>query len=126
MKKEFIALSVIAAILVFSIVNAHYVRSRAADFSDEIRAAQQLCAGGEDKRAAKSVSDSLDGWLEWRKYAHIMLRHSEVDGVTEAYYDLLAELQSSKGETAPAAFSKVEQKLRNIADMEQMSIGSIL
>ena len=49
-----------------------------------------------------------------------------VDGVTEAYYDLLAELQSSDGETAPAAFGKVEQKLRNIADMEQMSIGSIL
>ena len=126
MKKEFVALAVVLAILTFSILNASYVRGCAADFSADIQNAQRLYESGDAQKSAASVADSLGDWLEWHKYAHIMLRHSEVDGVTEAYYDLLAELQSSDGETAPAAFGKVEQKLRNIADMEQMSIGSIL
>lgn len=126
MKKEFIALAVVLAILTFSIINAAYVRGCAEEFSADIQNAQRIYDSGDAEKAADAVSDSLSGWLQWHKYAHIMLRHSEVDDVTESYYELLADLQNSDDKVTPASFGMVEQKLRNIADMEQMTIGSIL
>ena len=126
MKREWIALGIVLTILTFSIVNAGYVAHRTRDFSIQLSVAQFYCDSGERQEAASRVSDSLLGWLQWRKYAHIMLRHSEVDGVSDAYYDLLAALEDRDQAVTDAAFDKVTHKLSCIADMEQMTFGSIL
>lgn len=126
MKREFVALAVILAILTASIVNGHYVERKTTEFSEDLRVAQQLYDSGAQEKAVSKVADSLDDWLEWKRYAHIMLRHSEVDNVTEAYYDLLSEVENSEEKVPAASFKKVEQLLKNVSTMEQLSIGAIL
>lgn len=126
MKREFVALAIILAILTASIVNEHYVERKTAEFSDDIRIARQLYDDGEQEKTVSKVAESLGDWLEWKRYAHIMLRHSEVDNVTEAYYDLLSEVENNEEKAHAASFGKVEQLLKNISEMEQLSIGAIL
>ena len=126
MKREWIALSIVLAILTFSIVNANYVSGKTKDFRTQIDVAENYFTSGDRQEASSLVSDGLHGWLDWHKYAHIMLRHSEVDAVTDSYYDLLAALQDGDDEVTDADFDKVSHKLRNVADMEQMTFGSIL
>ncbi|MGI5978583.1 MAG: DUF4363 family protein [Oscillospiraceae bacterium] len=126
MKREFIALAVILAILAGAIVNEHYVERKTKEFSQELQTAQELYEQGAAEKAVSKVSDSLDNWLQWKRYAHIMLRHSEVDNVTEAYYDLLAAVEDKDESVSSAEFGKVRQLLQNISDMEQISIGAIL
>lgn len=126
MKREWIALGVILAILAFSIFNAKYVAHKTADFRSDLQTAQEDYIGGDRKEAASHITNSIADWLSWHKYANIMLRHSEVDEVTDSYYDLLAALEDSGQEVPAAAFDKVTQKLRNISNMEQMTLGSIL
>lgn len=126
MKREFVALAVILTILIASIVNGRYVERKTTEFSENLRIAQQLYDSGAQEKAVAKVADALDDWLEWKRYAHIMLRHSEVDNVTEAYYDLLSEVENSDEKVPAASFKKVEQLLKNISTMEQLSIGAIL
>lgn len=126
MKREWIALGIILAILSFSIFNANYVAQKTELFRSDLHAAQDYYDSGDRQQAASKVTDSLLGWLRWHKYAHIMLRHSEVDNVTDSYYDLLSALEDSEEKVTDAAFDKVTQKLHNISDMEQMTLGSIL
>lgn len=126
MKREFIALLVIAGILTGSIFNAHYVGSKTDELRGQLLVAQLYCGDNGREKTVPLAASALASWLEWRKYAHIMLRHSEVDSVTEAYYALLAELESDGDGVPTAAFGLVEQKLRCISDMEQLTLGSIL
>lgn len=126
MKREYVALVVILSILGFSIFNARYVKEKTTQFQSELYVAQLTCQGGDQEKALQATAISLGNWLKWHKYAHIMLRHSEVDDVTDSYYELLDALENSNRQTPDAAFGKVGQKLQNIADMEQMTFGSIL
>ncbi len=126
MKREFVALAVVLAILTASIVNGHYVERRTSEFSHDLHIAQELYDSGAREEATTKVSDSLKGWLKWKSYAHIMLRHSEVDNVTEAYFDLLSDMEDEEADVPAASFGKVEQLLKNVSDMEQLSIGAIL
>lgn len=126
MKREFVALAVILAILAASIINGHYVERKTTEFSHDLHIAQELYDSGAREEATTKVADSLKGWLEWKSYAHIMLRHTEVDNVTEAYFDLLSDMEDEKADVPAASFGKVEQLLQNISAMEQLSIGAIL
>lgn len=126
MKREFVALAVILAILTASILNAHYVERKTSELSHDLHIAQELYDSGAREEASSKVADSLKGWLKWKSYAHIMLRHSEVDNVTEAYFDLLSDMEDKEADVPAAAFGKLEQLLKNVSDMEQISIGAIL
>ncbi|NLH01148.1 MAG: DUF4363 family protein [Clostridiales bacterium] len=124
MKREYIAAALITAIFVISVFNTHYVENKTRALTEDIESAEQLYNSGDGSGAASIVEDSMQKWLGWDSYAHIMLRHSEVDLVTDAYFELLSDLQS--GETVPkAAFGKLKEQLHSISIMEKITIGSI-
>ncbi len=124
MKNEFIALALLAAIFVASIFNANYVENKTQALTGEIDAAEAFYNQGDTQSASKHLDASLNAWHKWESYAHIMLRHSEVDLVTETYFDLLGQLES--GETVPdAAFEQLKDRLENIAEMEKISSKAV-
>lgn len=124
MKHEYIAGALILIIMIASIINTNYVENKTRTLSQEVESAETLYFNGDGTEAVERIKGSLENWLGWDSYAHIMLRHSEVDLVTDAYFELLSELQSE--ETVPeASFSKLKQQLYSISIMEQITVGSV-
>ncbi len=125
MKREYIAILLIIAIFVLAMINIRHIENKTQALTGDIEAAEKLYFSGDKDGAVSDIEDSLESWLDWDSYSHIMLRHSEIDVITDAYYDLLSELQS-ENETAEASFGKLKEELRSIAIKERVTLGSIL
>ena len=125
MKREFVAVALLLALLILSLMNVHYIESRTDALSNQIQSAEELYTGNDRAGASRLVEASLNSWLDWNSYSHIMLRHSEVDLVTDAFYSLLEELEG--GETVTeASFDSLRETLGDIVKKERVSLGSLL
>ena len=125
MKREYIAVALIAAIFVLAMINVHHIESKTLALNNDIELAEKLYYDGDSDGAVSGIEKSLDTWLSWDSYSHIMLRHSEVDVITDAYYELLSELEG-EDKVAEASFDKLKEALGSIADKERISLNSIL
>ena len=125
MKREYIAVLLIAAIFALAMINIHHIESKTLALTDDIELAEKLYVKGDSEGAAADIKKSLNTWLAWDSYSHIMLRHSEVDVITDAYYELLCELEG-EDKVTEAAFGKLKEALASIADKERISLNSIL
>jgi len=125
MKREYVAIFMISAIFVLSMINIRHIENKTQTLTDEIDIAEKLYLNGDKEGAVADIKSSLDAWLGWDSYSHIMLRHSEIDVITDAYYDLLSELQG-ENEATQASFGKLKEELRSIVIKERVTLGSIL
>lgn len=124
MKRELIAVALLATLLALSLANVHYIENKSAALMENIGAAETLLDSGDTLGAESALRVSLDGWLGWKSYTHIMLRHSEIDAITDTYYELLAGIQNG-GEAPKAAFGALRQKLLDLSEKERVSAGTL-
>lgn len=125
MIREIIAASILVAILALSIFNVKYIETKTELLAGEIQEAHEIYENGYNEGAASLVEDSLNKWLSWESYSHIMLRHSEIDVITSAYYALLEELEGDEKVTN-ASFNALIETLNDIVKKERFTFGSLL
>lgn len=125
MKREYIAVALLAAILALTLINIRHIENKAEALCEDIESSEKLYFNGDTEGAVSGIEDSLNTWLSWDSYSHIMLRHSEVDVITDAYYELLSELEGD-GKVTEASFGKLKENLRSIVVKERVTLGSIL
>ena len=125
MIREIIAFSLLVALLALSLVNVKYIENKTEHLAEEIQEAHELYEKGDNEEAASHVEKSLNDWLNWESYSHIMLRHSEIDVITGAYYELLEELEGEDKVTG-ASFDALIETLNDIVNKERVSLGSLL
>lgn len=123
--REIIAGFLLISILVLSVVNTGYVERKTKALIEDVSGAQNEYFDGNHEEAAEIIEESRDVWLDWNSYAHIMLRHTEIDLVTDAFFELLSALESDSS-VSEASFEKLREMLRSIAVMERISFGSVL
>ncbi len=124
MKRELIAIVLLLTLLVLSLANVRYIEDKSADLMENIDAAESLLESGDTPGAENAIRSSLDTWLSWKSYTHIMLRHTEIDAITDAYYELLVGVQNG-GEAPRAAFGALRQKLRDLSEKERVGAGTL-
>ena len=124
MKKEITAVCLLALILILSLLNIRLMGTRMNALISDVEAAEKLSASGEPQQAAETVQGSLKTWESWENYTHIMLRHSEIEMITQAYYELLAELQEGKA-PAHAKFSWLLSLLADMTAKESITFKSV-
>ena len=124
MKRELIAIVLLLTLLVLSLANVRYIEDKSADLMENIDAAESLLESGDTPGAENAIRSSLDTWLSWKSYTHIMLRHTEIDAITDAYYELLVGVQNG-GDAPRAAFGALRQKLRDLSEKERVGAGTL-
>ncbi|PKM74164.1 MAG: hypothetical protein CVU91_03730 [Firmicutes bacterium HGW-Firmicutes-16] len=125
MIREIIAVSLLFALLALSLFNVKYIENKTDILANEIEQAHELYQNGDNEGAASHVEESLNNWLSWESYSHIMLRHSEIDIITGAYFALLEELEGDAKVTG-ASFDALIETLNDIAKKERITLGSLL
>lgn len=123
MIKEIIASVLLALIVAAGIINMNFAIKTTDKLIEHVNTAEKQHQDGDEKAAEATLVKSLEEWVSHDQYTHIMLRHDDVDNVTEAYYELIAGLQSDS--CSPALFSSLVERLTRLSEIEKPNMSSI-
>ncbi|MEG0778540.1 MAG: DUF4363 family protein [Oscillospiraceae bacterium] len=123
MKREITACAILLAILVLSLINIRFIDDKTQSLIGDVVLAEKLADAGKSEEAAKQIESSLKRWRALHLYTRIMFRQSEEDIITEAYFEVLSELDDA--DSSPSAFAMLTEQLKRLADMEHITPESI-
>ena len=126
MKKEIYAVILLVVMFAGAIINNRYISVMTGEIETLSEQAGAAAASEDWEKAAKYAETAVKEWARMDKYTHIVLRHSEIDTVSDALYELLKEANSENGGGAEGAAQQAAYHLRSISEMERLKLGSIL
>ncbi|MDO4973914.1 MAG: DUF4363 family protein [Eubacteriales bacterium] len=85
------------------------------------RAARQ----GDYPLAQKAAENALSLWRSARGFTAVFLRHPDLDGVADAFYDLQERLQQRDRSALDAAYARLRYHLETLDWMEHLSPGTL-
>ena len=125
MKKELFAITAFFALLLASVANLVHLRTLVTDIATHLDYTNMYCYQ-EDYTAAKAeLSKAMSIWQNSEDYSHVFIRQTEVDDLTDLFYDLRISLAKSEKDEAMGLIEKLNHKCRMMIDMEQISLESI-
>ena len=124
MKKAAAAALLMLTMAGVAIWNIRYVHRFTSSLTESIELSRSLWASGDPDGAEKALKDALDQWFYAEPYTHVFIRHSEVNDVTDAFYDVFAALREDSA-SADSQYDRLEAHLKSIDEMEHVTVKSI-
>ena len=124
MKKELIAALLLILLFSGTLVNIGINDKMMQRLNAEVKDAYDSAASGDWDTAQQRLDTAISHWLSMDGYTHIFIRHSEIDGTSDAFYELLSAIE--EGDALSPAYGKLLYHIDSISGMEHVSIGSIL
>ena len=125
MPREITALILLALLLIGAVWNIRSVDRLTAEICACIDSSEEAVRSGDGQAARAAMEKGLQLWLNADSYTHIFIRHTEIDGATDAFYSAMEELSDNDSEALGAAYDKLRYHLISISSMEHVSLGSI-
>lgn len=125
MKKEFCAGTLVLLLFIGAIWNIFYLNRLADRLETHIDCSRQACTQEDFPTAERELRQSLEIWLQADGYTHIFIRHTEIDALSDAFYDLLGDLSSRDRAAAAGDYEKLLYHLESIVSMEHVTARSI-
>lgn len=125
MKKEIFALLLLAALFAGGLYNTHYLRCMTGELSETLRLSGAYCENGEYDLALEHAQKAESDWKANELYAGIFLRHTEIDAVSDLFYELLGALAGSEPDSARAAYAPLTAHVENLYAMERVGLWSV-
>ena len=125
MIKEVMAALLLIALLVAAVLNISGVSKLTDDITKTVETAVSAAKRGNWDDAIESAEKAVSLWKNNDNYTHIVLRHSQIDTVSEALYDFLLEAYDKNAERLSAAAEAAMYHLDSVAQMERVRLGSV-
>lgn len=125
MKKELFAAGLLALILAFSILNTAVIDSICEGVTDLIDRSTAAAREGNWEESELLLNDALSLWKKNETYTTIVLRHTDIDTVSDDFYEFTEHVYSQDAPSARAAASLIREHLESVKKMERMCWGSI-
>ena len=124
MTKELIAAALLALIILGSWLNLLCLDRLVSAVEDSLSQSMTSYRSGSTREAHDALLNALALWLNADGYTHIFIRHSEIDAISDAFYEL-SEAMLSGGEETDAVYARLLCRLDSMADIEHPSLRSI-
>lgn len=115
----------LVAMLTASILNIYYLKGITDEVSQLVSDCAEASLEDDWKLAEVCAVQAKNKWEHCDGYTHIVLRHSEIDTVSDALYDLMSGIYDRSPADAQAGAEKVLYHIDSIYKMEQIRFGSI-
>ena len=125
MIKEVLAALLLIALLVAAVLNISGVSKLTDDITKTVETAVSAAKRGDWDDAIESAEKAVSLWKNNDNYTYIVLRHSQIDTVSEALYDFLLEAYDKNAERLSAAAEAAMYHLDSVAQMERVRLGSV-
>lgn len=124
MKREIIAASILASLIVLSIINVNYIHNKANGIYETLDISENFSMHNEDEKALDYTQRAFDAWINLTNYAYIFMRQSEFDDVTSSFGELISEL-NSKDDSITPSYEIIRREIDSVISIEKISITSI-
>lgn len=125
MKREIGAALVLSLLLGLSLFNLQYYDALTARVEAELSFSRSCAGDGDFSGAREHAQRALGLWQDADAFTHVFIRHPEIDGMADAFYDLLQHLYEENAEAAASAYERLNYHLNCIDEMEHARLGSI-
>ena len=125
MTKELIAAALLVLLILGSWGNLLYLDRLMGSIEDGLQQSMGSYSAGNTDAAHSDLLEALSLWLNADGYTHVFIRHSEIDAISDAFYDL-SEAMLSGSEEADAAYEKLLYHLHSVDGIEHLTLRSIL
>ncbi len=125
MKKEIFAIALLIGIFAITLLNVHKIDTLKNELIELLSKSEECVQSGDWDGATEFAEKAMDHWNNANPYTHIFIRHQEIDGMTECFFNLLQEIYKEDSAGVQAAFPKVAMRIENIAHMEHLTIGTV-
>lgn len=125
MKKELCAGTLVFLLFIGAIWNIFYLDRLAGRIETHIDRSRQACMQENFSTAEQELRRSLEIWLQADAYTHVFIRHTEIDALSDAFYDTLSCLTAQDRTAATGAYEKLLSHLDNMVFMEHVTARSV-
>lgn len=125
MKKAIAAAILLALLFGAAAWNIAHVDALTGSLTALAEEARAFCRAEDYAAAERSLREAIELWFASENYTHIMIRHSEVDSATDAFYAALETILTEDGDAAESAIDCLEAHLQSIDSMEHVSFRSV-
>lgn len=126
MKREAVAAALFLVLILLSMWNLRRIDKLTGEMTRLLEVSQASAKSGELDDALHNAEKALEVWLSAEGHTHIFIRHSEIDGTSDAFYELLSAIEEGDTDALSFAYGKLLYHIDSISGMEHVSIGSIL
>lgn len=127
MKKGFLLpAAALGAILAFCLWNSAAMAAHAARWQDQLDQADRLAQSEDWESAAAAIRAGYADWTARQTYLHVVTNHDAVDGAEAMYHRALAFAESREGSELRAELADLRDQLRELAEMEELSLRNVL
>ena len=125
MKREFIAIALLILMLGTLLGNIRYLDGLVEGIESAVCRSCSAWERGETILSVSELETAMTAWQSAANYAHIFLRQSEIDAVSDAFFDLFASLRAEEPQSAEA-FLRLLYHLDSLERMDKLQLSSIL
>ncbi len=123
--KEVAAAVLLAVMIIVAAVNVAAINRLCDELSEHIEKAFDSLRNGDWETTEYYSESAMTLWERKDSYTHIVLRHSEIDTLSDALFDFYAAVREKNGGQSSAAAKKVLYHIESISKMEMPSFGSV-
>ena len=124
MKREIAAGLVLLLLAIGSWFNLNYLREFTGVLEEQLALSRAYCNAGRFDLAEEVLSEAADEWLGADGYTHIFIRHSEIDSTTDAFFELMSDVRSSRiVVTSLSSFSRANASRRSSRSFSVNSVA---
>ena len=126
MRREYTAMIILTLLMLGACLNLRHMDSLTERIEAKLELSQKAAEQGSMDISEKALLDALDMWLGADGYTHIFIRHSEIDAISDSFYDLYDALLSGETDALAPAYEKLIYHLESVNDIEHLSLRSLL
>ncbi len=126
MRREYTAMIILAILMLGAWLNLRHMDSLTERIEAKLELSQKAAEQGSMDISEKALLDALDMWLGADGYTHIFIRHSEIDAISDSFYELYDALLSGETDALTPAYEKLIYHLESVNDIEHLSLRSLL
>mgnify|MGYP004644007859 FL=1 len=126
MRREYTAMIILAILMLGAWLNLRHMDSLTERIEAKLELSQKAAEQGSMDISEKALLDALDMWLGADGYTHIFIRHSEIDAISDSFYELYDALLSGETDALAPAYEKLIYHLESVNDIEHLSLRSLL
>lgn len=125
MKKELFAVGLLVLILALSLLNTVAISRLSSDLTDLVERSAEAAEKDDWEESRRLLDEAMSLWKAHKGYTGIVLRHTDLDTLTDDFYELTEHIYTRDSAAARAAASLVREHLDSIRNMESLNMSSI-
>lgn len=126
MKRLWIAVVLLLALLGASLTNAWYAQHLTDNMREQLRQAQAMAERDNWDGAKILTQQAYEDWQDRHFYFHTTMRHSDTDQILRAFRTVMEYLKLQEPDQYNAANADLMAQLELLAEMEQPSVVNVL